>query len=77
LEKSVWNSNTVRFEPASWDIDVLKSKEAYIVHSLANQLTYVKGPRRNAQISSEGISNISAIVKKELVKSHDRYVQLT
>jgi len=58
-------------------IDELKSKEADIVHSLPNQLTYVKGLGRNTQINTDAISNMSTIVKNELVQSHDRYVQLT
>jgi hypothetical protein len=58
-------------------LDELKSKEADIVHSLANQLTYVKGLGRNAQLNTEAISNMPAIVRNELVQSHDRYVQLT
>ena len=58
-------------------IDELKSKEADIVHSLANQLTYVKGLERNTQINPYAISSMSTIVKNELVQSHDRCVQLT
>jgi hypothetical protein len=58
-------------------IDELKSKEADIVRSLENQLTYVKGLGQNEHLSLEAVSNMSTIVKKELVQSHDRYVQLT
>ena len=58
-------------------IDELKSKEVDIVHSLANQLTYVKGLGQNTRINTDAISNMSSIVKNELVHSHDRYVQLT
>jgi hypothetical protein len=58
-------------------LDELKSQEDDIVHSLANQLTYVKGLGRNAQLNSEAVSNMPTIVKKELVQSHDLYVQLT
>jgi hypothetical protein len=58
-------------------LDELKSKEADIVHLLANQLTYLKGLGRNTQLNSEAVSNMSTIVKKELVQLHDRYVQLT
>jgi hypothetical protein len=57
-------------------LDELKSEEADIVHSLANELTYVKGLGRNAQLNSEAVSNMSTTVKKKLVQSHDRYVQL-
>jgi len=58
-------------------IDELKSKEADIVHSLANQLSYVKGLGQNTRVNADAISNMSTIVKHELVQSHDRYVQLT
>jgi hypothetical protein len=58
-------------------IHEVKSKEADIVHSLANQLTYMKGLGQNARINRDAISNMSTIVKNELVQSHDRYLQLT
>jgi len=58
-------------------IDELQSKEADTVHSLANQLTYVKGLGQNTRINTDAISNMSFIVKNELVQSHERYVQLT
>jgi hypothetical protein len=57
--------------------DKLKSKEADIVHSLANKLTYVKGLGPNTRINTNSISNMSTVVKNELVQSHDRNVQLT
>jgi hypothetical protein len=58
-------------------IDELKSKKADIVHSLANQLTCVKGLGQNTRITTDAISNMSKVVRNELVESHDRYVQLT
>jgi hypothetical protein len=58
-------------------IDELKYKEADIIHSLANQLIYVKGLGQNTRINTDAISNMSSIVKSELVQSHDRYVELT
>jgi hypothetical protein len=58
-------------------IDELMSKEADIVHSLANQLSYMKGLGQNARVNADAISNISTIVKNELVQSYDWYVQLT
>jgi len=58
-------------------IDELKSREADIVHSLASQLTYVKGLGRNTRVNADAISNMSTSVKKELVQSHGRYVELT
>jgi hypothetical protein len=57
-------------------IDELRSKEADIVHSLANQLTYVTGLGQNTRINTDAIFIMSTIVN-ELVQSHDRYVQLT
>jgi hypothetical protein len=57
--------------------DELKSKEADIFNSLANQLTRVKGLGQNTRINADTISIMSKIVRNELVQSHDRYVQLT
>ena len=57
-------------------IDELKSKEADIVHSLASQLAYVKWLGQNTRVNADAISNMSTTVKKELVQTHDRYVQL-
>jgi hypothetical protein len=57
-------------------IDCLKSKETDTVHSLANQLTYVKGLGQKTRINTDVISNMSKIVRNELVQSNDRYVQL-
>jgi hypothetical protein len=48
-----------------------------MVHSQSNQLTYVKGLGRNAQINTDAISNMSTIVKNKLFQLHNRYVQLT
>jgi hypothetical protein len=58
-------------------MDEFKSKEADIVHSLANQLTYMKRLGQNTWINTDAISNMSTIVRNELVQSHDWYVQLT
>jgi len=63
--------------PLHGTIDELKSKEADIVHSLASQLTYVKGLGQNTRVNADAIANMSTIVKQELVQSHDRYVELT
>jgi hypothetical protein len=46
----------------------LKPKEAGIVHSLANQLTYVKGVAQNTRIITDAITNLSSIVKHVLVQ---------
>ena len=37
----------------------------------------MRGLKQNTRVNADAISNMSAIVKKELVQSHDRYVQLT
>ena len=49
-------------------INELKSKEADIVHSLANQLTCVKGLGQNTRINTDAISSMSSIVKNELIQ---------
>jgi hypothetical protein len=58
-------------------IDDLISKKADIVHSLATELTYLKGLVENTRINTDAISNMSKIVRNELFQSHERYVQLT
>jgi hypothetical protein len=42
-------------------IGKLKSKKADIVHSLANQLTYVKRLGQNTRINTDAISNTSSV----------------
>jgi len=58
-------------------INELKTGEAFIVHSLANQLTYVNGLGQNTRINTDGIKNMFSIVKQELIQTLDWYVQLT
>jgi len=55
----------------------LKSEEADIVNSLGNQVTCVKGVSWNTRMNTDAITNLSSIVKKELVQSHDRCAQMT
>ena len=49
-------------------INELKFKEACIVHSLANQLTYIKGLGQNTRMNTDAISNMSSIGKNELIQ---------
>jgi len=58
-------------------IEELKSKKSDIAYLLANQQTYVRGLDHTTRINTDVISSLSAVVKHELVQSHDRYVQLT
>ena len=48
-------------------INELKTRDADIVCSLANQLTYVKGLVHNTRIKTDAIKNMYCIVKQELV----------
>jgi len=47
------------------------------VHSLTNQLTYVKKVADTASLNTESIANLSSIVKDSILQSHDKYQQFT
>ena len=48
-----------------------------ITHSLSNQLTYVKKLGTATEINAEAISNLSSIVKDSIIRSHDKFQELT
>jgi hypothetical protein len=49
----------------------LQLKNSEIVHSLENQLTYVKSLSSSSKINAEGIANLSHILRDQVVQSHD------
>ena len=55
----------------------LKSRNSDIVHSLANQLTYVKKLDSLSAGNTDVIANLSSIVKENLMNSHDQFRQVT
>jgi len=58
-------------------LDDLQNRNSDIVHSLTNQLTYVKKVADTASLNTESIANLSSIVKDSTIQSHDKYQQFT
>ena len=54
----------------------LKSRNSDLVHSLANQLTYVKKLDSLSAINTDAITNLSSTVKEKLMNSHDQFRQV-
>jgi len=57
-------------------LDELKSKDIDITHSLANQVTYVKSLDHTVRVNSDAISNLSTLLKNEMIQLHDKYQQI-
>jgi len=58
-------------------LDDLQNRNSDIVHSLSNQLTYVKKVADTTSLNTENIANLSSIVKDSIIQSHDKYQQIT
>ena len=58
-------------------LDDLQIQNSDITHSLSNQLTYVKKLGIATDINAEAISNLSSIVKDSIIRSHDKFQDLT
>jgi len=54
-------------------LDDSQNRNSDIVHSLANQLTYVKKVADTTSLNTESIANLSNIVKDSIIQSHDKY----
>jgi hypothetical protein len=52
-------------------VNNLQQRNADIVHSLANQLTYVKDLSTTSKINTEAIANLSTILRDQVIQSHD------
>jgi len=57
--------------------DDLQTKNADIVHSLENQLSYVKRLDKIIAINADAIANLSGIVKDNIIQPHDKFQQIT
>ena len=56
------------------DIDNdLHERDVDIVHSLANQLTYVKDLSTTTKVNADAITNLSTILRDQLIQSHDEF----
>jgi hypothetical protein len=58
-------------------LDDLQNRHSDIVHSLANQLSYVKKVADTTSLNTESIANLSSTVKDSIIESHDKYQQIT
>jgi hypothetical protein len=57
--------------------DDLQTKNSDIVHSWKNQLSYVEKLNKITTINADAIEDISNIVKHDMIKSHDKFQQIT
>jgi hypothetical protein len=55
---------------------VLQEKDADIVHSLENQITYIKSLDLSSRMNSQ-ISNLSTVVRDFMVQSHVKFYEVT
>jgi len=58
-------------------LDNLQNRNSDIIHSLANQLTYVKNVADTTSLNTESIANLSCIVKDSIIQSHYKNQQIT
>jgi len=54
-------------------LDELQSKDADIVYSLSNQVTYIKQLDKITTVNSDATANLSTLVKDTMVQSHDEF----
>jgi len=52
-------------------LDELEDKNSDLVHSLSNQVTYVKKLDTVIGINSQAIANLTSVIKDNVVHSHD------
>jgi hypothetical protein len=58
-----------------WAIDKLKMRDD-IVHSLADQLSYVRNMESVIRVDTAAITNLSSVVKDFMLDSHGKYFEL-
>jgi len=58
-------------------IDELETKGADITHSLENQVTYMKHLDWSFHLQTQSIANLSTIIKKCMIDSHDGFFETT
>ena len=57
--------------------DELQSNQQNIVHSIDNQITYIKKLDSDTSENAELIGNLSSVIKDNIIRSHDRFEQIT
>ena len=75
--KTIFRTATVDVHELHGVLDDLQNRNSDIVHSLTNQLTYVKKVADTALLNTESIANLSSILKDSIIQSHDKYQQFT
>ena len=59
------------------NFDELQFRQQDIVHSVANQLTYIKKLDTITSMNADTIANLSGIVRDDMIKSHDKFRDIT
>jgi hypothetical protein len=57
--------------------DNLQSSQQNIVHSIDNQVTYIKKLDSDTSENVELIANLSSVIRDNIIRSHDRFQQIT
>jgi len=57
--------------------DELQSRKQDIVHSVANELTYIKKLDTITSVNADAIANLIGIIKNDMIKSHDIFREIT
>jgi hypothetical protein len=56
-------------------IDELQENQKNVIHSVTNQFTYIKKLDSIATVNVEAISNLSRIIKENVIYSHEKFQQ--
>ena len=59
------------------NFDELQLRQQDIVHSVANQLTYIKKLDTITSVNADAIANLSGIIRDDMIKSHDKFREIT
>ena len=57
--------------------DELESRQQDIVHSVTDQLTYIKKLDTITSVNADAIANLSGIIRDDMIKSHDKFQEIT
>ena len=55
----------------------VQSSQQDIVHSLNNQVTYIKKLNSITYVNVDAIANLSGILRDSIIKSHDKFQEIT
>jgi hypothetical protein len=59
------------------NFDELQSRQQDIVHSVANQLTYINKLDTITSVNPDAIANLSDIITDDMIKSHNKFREIT